>query len=152
QALPSERLNAYREQAASLMMLLANSRAQQAKPKPDVQPDADLLHQASMWNQRAEFTHPAPESCRAIWLQRAYIARLRDDTVEAEQLAHRTEAIPRKVDDSYLEGRELMSEGRLVAAQRVLKEATQADPKNFWARFYLASSSYQFGQDWEAAA
>ncbi len=45
-----------------------------------------------------------------------------------------------------------MAEGRLAAAQRVFKEASESDPRNFWALFYKAACAQRLGQDWEAAA
>jgi serine/threonine protein kinase/Tfp pilus assembly protein PilF len=151
QALPPERLGAYRRQVAGLTLQLANSCAQQAIRSPGAAARAELLRRAFAWNQRAEVTHPAAESCRAVWLQRAFLTRLAGNPAGAEQFALRADALPRGGEDAFLEGRQLMAEGRLVAAQRVLREAVQADPRNFWATFHLAACAHRLGQDWDAA-
>ena len=152
QALPSDRLSTYRQQAAGLMLLLANSQAQQAIRVPAGSSRSDLLRQASLWNRRAEMTCPNPERHRAVWLQRAFLARLAGSPVEAEQFVQKTAAIPRAANDAVPEGRQLMAEGRLVAAQRMFKETVEADPRNFWALFYHSACAQRLGQDWEAAA
>ena len=152
QSLPPERLESYRQKSAGLMLLLANSRAEQAGRTPDAAARGDLLRQAADWNRRAEATHPSADGCRAVWVQRGYIARLNGDRAGAERLARLADAIPRGVVDAVLEGRQFMTEGRMQAALKVLTEATQADPRNFWAMFYSSVCQQMLGQDRESSA
>lgn len=151
-ALPSDRLEAYREQAAALMLLLANSKAQQAARLPNDPSRSELLTQAGKWNLRAEKTRPDAERCRTIWAQRALLARLNGNQVEADRLVQKAAAITLGAEDALLEGRQLMGEGRLAAAREPLTLATQYDPQSFWAWFHLGACRAQLGQDGEAAA
>ena len=95
QELPSERLASYRHQVASLMLLLANSESLKASRMPVGSAQVDVLQLAATWSRRAETTDPDPEGRRAIWLQRAFLARLGGNLVEAEQIRNKALATPR---------------------------------------------------------
>jgi tetratricopeptide (TPR) repeat protein len=150
--LPDDRLATYREQAAALMLLMANSQAQQAARLANDPARSDLLAQAAHWNRRAEITHPAGEQCRTIWAQRSFLARLNGDRVEADRFAQKAAGITLGAQDALLEGRRLMGEGRLAAAKEMLMLSTQSNPRQFWAWFHLGACRALLGQDGEAAA
>lgn len=151
-ALEPGRLETYRQQTAGVMLLLANSLARQAARTPDGPVRADLLARGWEWNRRAEVVHPAAGGCRAVWTQRAFLARLGGDSAAATECARRAETIASAPSDLVLEGRQLMVEGRVEAAARVFAAATQADPRNFWAVFHTAVCNHLLGRDLEAAA
>lgn len=152
QNLPADRTDGYRRQVAGLMLLLSNSRAQEAARASDPAQRENLLREAREWNQRAEATHPAPEGCRAVWAQRGFVARLGGDRVGAERHARRADLIRRDAADAVLEGRQFMTEGRVQAALAVLTEAARSDPKNFWAVFYASVCHQTLGDHRQAAA
>lgn len=152
QNLPPERLDAHRRQVAGLMLLLANSRAQEGARAADAPTRENLLSQAREWNRRAEATHPAPDGCRAVWAQRGFLAKLGGDPAGAERFARRAGAIRRDATDAVLEGRQFMTEGRIQTALQVLTEATRSDPKNFWAVFYASACQQLLGEYRQAAA
>ena len=151
-ALPADRLHGYREQAAALMLLLANSQAQQAARAPNDALRTEALAGAVEWNRRAELTHPTGDQCRAIWVQRSFLARLSGDRTEAERLKQLAESITPGAADSLLEGRQLLAEGRTLAARELLVLATKSDPQSFWAWFHLGVCRTLLGQDGAAAA
>jgi len=138
QGLDPDRQETVRRRAAGLMIVLANLRAQAAECKTDAATRKDLLRQAHEWNRRAELAHPGPDGCRAVWIQRGYLARLGGDPAEAERLARKAEPIPPTSADAFLEGRQYLSEGHTQAALKVLEAAVKADPGNHWAVFYAA--------------
>lgn len=150
--LPSDRLAEYREQTAALMLLLANSQAHQAQRQTDEAARSEMLAQARSWNRRAEITHPDGEQFRAVWVQRAYFARLSGNHAEAMSLQQKAAAITLGADDALLEGRQLLAEGRYVGAREMLTLATQSDPRSFWAWFHLGACRAALGLDGEAAA
>ena len=151
QSMPIDRLSTYREQSAGLMLLMANSHAQRAIRLRDETARVSLLDQAMNWNRRAAATHPDPESFRAVWLQRAYLAQLAGNRSEAEQFILKVKAIPPSTSSSVLEGRQLIAEGKLVDAHQLLRDAVQTDPRDFWAVFYQAICAQRLGQEREAA-
>lgn len=141
QGLPPDRLDGYRRRSAGLMLLLANSHAQEGTRGADAAAREGALRAALEWNARAEATHPAADGCRAVWAQRAFLTRLAGDPAGAERFARRAEAIRREAPDAVLEGRQFLIEGRNQAARKALAEAVKADPKSFWANFYAAAAN-----------
>jgi serine/threonine protein kinase/Tfp pilus assembly protein PilF len=151
-SLPPDGLDAYRRRVAGLMLLLANSRAQEAAQMPAGAAHDATLREAMHWNRRAERTHPAPSACRVIWSQRGFLARLSGDQVEADRYTRQANALPRVPSEAVLEGRQSVAEGRTHAALATFADAARADPRNFWAVFYVAVCQQIHGDYREAAA
>ena len=152
QALPPDRLTAYRTQVAGLLLLMANARGQEAVRTADPAARTALFHEAGQWNRRAEVVHPAPDGCRAVWAQRGFLTRLGGDPATGEVLTRKAAALPRTAGDAVLEGRQLLTEGRPQAAAKILTEARAADPGSLWAAFYAALGHHLLDEFREGAA
>lgn len=151
-ALEAPRAAEYRQRAAGVMLLMANARASDATRTADAPKRAESLAGAADWNRRAEQAHPAAEECRAVWAQRGYLARLGGDPAAGERIARRAEALSPSAADLVLEGRQHLTEGRVQQAQKAFKAASEADPKNLWAAFYLGVTHQAQNQHREAVA
>jgi tetratricopeptide (TPR) repeat protein len=147
-----DRQEIVRRRAAGLMLVLANLRAHAAECEADAATREDLLRQAREWNRRAELTHPDPDGCRAVWVQRGYLTRLAGDPAEAERLVRKAVPIPSTPADVLLEGRQYLIEKRYQAALKVLEPAVKADPTSLWAVFYASVCQQYLGEDAKAKA
>lgn len=137
-SLPPDRLDGLRRDSARLMLQLAHSRGHQAAHTGNAAERDGLLREAAQWNSRAERVHPNPASCRVVWSQREFLARLGGDVTEADRLKRRANGLPSAPAEAVLEGRQLYAEGRLHAALAAFVGATRADPQHFWGHYYAA--------------
>jgi serine/threonine protein kinase/Tfp pilus assembly protein PilF len=135
-----------------LMLLMANSQADQAKQTRDSNTRQSLLRAAMEWNRRAELTHPTGSDVRVVWIQRSNLAKLGGDIEAEHEFQKRAESLPRTPSDLLIEGRQLLLEGRIRAADRLLASARESAPQSFWAAYYSALCDHRLGRDQEAAA
>src|SRR5207248_1136736 len=83
----------------------------------------ELLRLAGEWNRRAERSHPDPDVCRAIWSQRADLARRAGDPAAAAGFAARAAAAPRTSPrEAMTEARQVMAQTHHHAARAVARE------------------------------
>lgn len=145
--LTAERQEGVRRRVAGVLLVLANAQAQQATRHAG-DDRADLLADAAEWNRRAELAADG----RAVWVQRAFLARLGGDAEAAAKYATHAETFPGDAAAAVLEGRQLMTEGHTHAAVKTFDAAVKADPKQFWAVFFAASCRQALGQYTDALA
>lgn len=152
EALDAARGDEYRRRTAALMLALAGDEADGAVRAVDPAARAAALARATGWTARAERAHPDAAGWRAVWAQRAQLARLANDAGAAEAHARRAAALPRPPADAVLEGRQLLAEGRTHTALPLLRAAVAADPQSYWGLFYLGVCHQQLNQTREAVA
>jgi serine/threonine protein kinase/tetratricopeptide (TPR) repeat protein len=141
-----------REAVSGLYWHMTASLIAQARALPGSRRDG-LLRRAEELNRRAERSHPAPKEYRAMWAQRAALARLAGDNEGAARWAAEAQAIPLSTAHDYLcEGRQLLGKRRASEALRAIEQAVVLAPREFWPRYYLGVCYQALRQDAEAAA
>ena len=142
-----------RDEAGEVLFLLARAAALRAQAQPGpVQRDAGL-DEAVRCNQLAEACFGAELVPRAVWEQRADLAKLRGDAREAAEFAQKASTIPlRTPRDRYLIAHQHAIRGQSRQALNILQQVTQEDPTNFSAWFVRGNCSYDLLQDADAVA
>ncbi len=149
--LPPEQVTAVRAKAAGLLLDLSRSAATRATLTADKAERAQWLERAIGWNRQAEATFPGDQPPRGVWTQRAWLARLGNDTKAAAEAARTAAGTPLATAvDHRTEGRELMEQGNWQEAEEQLLKAIELDPTDFWATFALGGTAYRRGKDYEA--
>jgi serine/threonine protein kinase/Flp pilus assembly protein TadD len=142
---------AVRRGAGELLLLLARCALADEADRPESDRRREALQTALAWNGLAEtcFTEEGPP--RALWSQRAELARLLGDTDAGRGWAERAGRQPlQTASDHYLTATEQIDAGRFRDALATLERATDLDPKDFCAWFALAMCHDRLGQDAEA--
>jgi serine/threonine protein kinase/Tfp pilus assembly protein PilF len=147
--LPADEQANLRAEAGEILFLLARATAleAQASGRSERFAEADRINRAA---ERAFGTENAP---RALWEQRAEIARLRGDAEAAARARQEAAAVPlRSTRDRYLVAHQEASGGSLKLALEMLEEVTQEDPAYFSAWFVRGKCAYDLAQDGNAIA
>jgi tetratricopeptide (TPR) repeat protein len=140
---------ALRDEAGEVLFLYARAVALDAHPHPD----AARLHQARRLNGLAEASFGANHAPRAVYEQRADLARLLGDEDEAAACATRARQVPlRTARDIYLIAHQHAIHGNLRQALELLEQVTQDDPRSFAAWFVRGNCHYDLVQDAAAIA
>jgi serine/threonine protein kinase/predicted Zn-dependent protease len=142
----------YRRRTAALMLALAGDETDTAVRTIDPAARGAALARAAAWTDRAAAAHPDGDDWRAVWAQRALLARAANDPAAAERHARRAAALPRPPADAVVEARQLLAEGRAHTALPLLKAAAYADPQSFWGLFYLGACHQTLNETREAIA
>jgi serine/threonine protein kinase/Flp pilus assembly protein TadD len=143
---------AVRRGAGELLLLLARSALADEADRPESDRRREALGTALGWNELAETCFDEDGAPRALWSQRAELARLLGDTDAGREWAERAGRQPlQTAADHYLTATEQIDAGRFRDALTVLERATDLDPKDFCAWFALALCHDRLGQDAEAA-
>ncbi|MBY0525465.1 MAG: protein kinase [Gemmataceae bacterium] len=116
--------------------------------------DPSRLQVALDMNQRAETCYPSNGAPRALWMQRAELARVLERPQDAERWQMRAEQMPvREAWDHYLLAREHATRGRFGEALPLLRQAVEKDPRNFGAWFLLGNCLLDgYGREADAVA
>jgi tetratricopeptide (TPR) repeat protein len=116
-------------------------------------PGQNALTTALRLNRLAEACYPTGEVPRALWLQRAELARQLDDAAEAEQAKALADGAP-AADGSGLGllAGQLSLQGQWQQARQQLQEAIRLEPQicGLWANLGLCHEA--LGQDGDAVA
>ena len=141
------------EQAGELLFLLAKASALHAQYYGLPTTRTQKLVEAEHFNRLAEACFGTQNCPKALWEQRADLARLLGQDDEAQRLAAlsaRTSAnSPR---DCYLIAHKETIQGNYREALELLRRTTQDDPRNFSAWFVRGNCCYELLQDAQAVA
>jgi serine/threonine protein kinase/Tfp pilus assembly protein PilF len=128
---------ALREEAGEVLLLFARATAH-----------ADYPREAQRLNALAEASFGAERAPRALYEQRADLARLLGNTAQAEAFAARAQTVPlRTARDLYLVAHQQAIHGNLRQALTLLEQVTQDDPRGFPAWFVRGNCHYDLAQD-----
>jgi serine/threonine protein kinase/Tfp pilus assembly protein PilF len=136
------------EDVEDLFLLLARATALQSEG--DVDRRDELLRAALDYNTRAEAASGGAFS-QAGWRQRADLVRRLDGDAAARPLEEKADAAPvGTARDAFLLGQEHMAGRRFREALPLLQEATDRDPRHFWAWYCQGVCHFELAQDVEA--
>jgi serine/threonine protein kinase/tetratricopeptide (TPR) repeat protein len=143
---------ALRQEVGEILLLLAQATALEAQTWAAPAERDDKLREAEELNHRAEacFGEEVP---RALWEQRADLARFRGNARAAGELAARAGRAPlRTPRDYYLFAQQQVVRGNLRQALELLRKATQEAPGNFPAWFVRGNCYYELLENGNAIA
>jgi serine/threonine protein kinase/tetratricopeptide (TPR) repeat protein len=134
------------EDATELIILLARTRAEQAKRAGPAREQTRLLQEAVALLDRAE-EFPSQTVPRALFEDRSdYRLQLGDSAGSDWDLARAESTQVQTARDHYLRGTALATEKNYDMAIRELRAAQRLDPRHFWASFQIGICCYQLGQ------
>jgi tetratricopeptide (TPR) repeat protein len=136
-----------------LLLVMAGATARQAKRSGEPAMRQEWLLEAQRLNRLAEECYSPLTSPRALWRQRAGLARLAGHTEEAQRLLETAETIPlRNVRDRYLLIADELQPGTRRQTVLFLREACRREPDNFTWWLLLGNCQAALGQPAQAAA
>jgi serine/threonine protein kinase/Tfp pilus assembly protein PilF len=152
-ALPDAEQQRLQEEAGELLYLLAKATALYAQYYTEEADRPSKLQEAQQFNLLAEACYGQDQAPRALWEQRANLARLLGQGQEAEILdAKSAQLTESSAKDDFLIAHRLAIEGRHRQALELLQRATQQDPRSFPAWFVRGNCYYDLLQDVHAVA
>jgi tetratricopeptide (TPR) repeat protein len=139
-------------EVGGLLLLWARAAVVRGTPPGGVPPEA-VLEGARALNERAEPCYPPGGAPRALWRQRAGLARRLGEEEEARRLDARAAAARLSgPQDRLLMAEESLVEGRPAEALPLLENAAREEPGDFATWFALGQCRERLGRDAEAAA
>ncbi len=137
------------EDVGDLLFLMAKATSQRADRGLGRQTPDPRLEEA--WQINAAALACYDRQPRAVWEQRAELARLLGRDEEAREAARKAEETPLRPDkDYFLLGHVLDTERNFRKALPLLRQATQRDPQNYIAWFVRGQCHLELLQDAEA--
>jgi serine/threonine protein kinase/Tfp pilus assembly protein PilF len=153
QQLTAAERTSLRDEAGEILFLYARATALAAASQTEPAARAEALHEARRLNGLAETSFGHGQTPRALYEQRADLARLLDDPREAAACAAQAQQVPvRTARDLYLIAHQHAIHGELREALALLEQVTQDDPRNFAAWFVRGNCNYDLVQDAAAVA
>ena len=144
---------ALRDEAGEVLFLYARATALDAQTHAEPAERAARLHEARRLNELAEASFGADHAPRALYEQRADVARLLGDAAQAHASAAHARQVPvRTPRDIYLSAHQQAIHGNLRQALTLLEQVTQDDPRSFAAWFVRGNCHYDLLQDAAAIA
>jgi serine/threonine protein kinase/Tfp pilus assembly protein PilF len=151
--LPVEDQERLEEQVGELLFLLARATALEGQYYCPASSRHEKLQDAQNYNLLAEACFGKDNCPKALWEQRADLARLLGREREAEQLAARSDQTPiHSARDYYLIAHKRAINGNYREALELLRQTTQEEPRNFSAWFVRGNCYYELLQDAQAIA
>jgi tetratricopeptide (TPR) repeat protein len=152
-ALSAEEEGQLRDDLGELLLLMAGAMARQAKMSREPAKRQEGLVEAQRFNRLAEQCYSLLPSPRAVWRQRADLARLAGHADEAQRLLELAQTIPlRSVRDQYLLIADQLQPGALRQTVAFLREACRREPDNFTWWLLLGNCQAALGDPTQAAA
>ena len=140
-----------RQDAAELILLLARGEVDLAGRSGNEMSRDQALKWGITWLDRAERLDPDPP--RALYDDRArYHAARGDAGLAARDRKRAADTKPVTARDFSLLGMVLLGRGNILDAETALIEATNLEPRRFWAWFVLGHSRFEQGRFLDAAA
>jgi serine/threonine protein kinase/regulator of sirC expression with transglutaminase-like and TPR domain len=141
------------DEAGEMLFLLARATALHGQAYCAAETRDERWREAERLNQRAEASFGSERAPRALWEQRAELARRRGDEQRASELAAQAQDVPlRTARDRYLIAHQHAIRGNLRQALDLLQQVTHDDPCNFSAWFVRGNCCYDLLQDTSAIA
>jgi len=151
--LPREDQQRLDAQAGELLFLLAKATALHAQYYAPASLREQKLQEALQFNLLAEKCFAKDQCPRALWEQRADLAKLLGHDDEAKEYLALSESMPaNSAKDLYLIAHKQTVEGKYREALEGLRKTTQEDPRNFSAWFVRGNCYYELLQDINAVA
>jgi tetratricopeptide (TPR) repeat protein len=148
--LAAEKRAALRREASEVLLVWAGAEGTLAESESDTPRRLERLSRAWDLNAKAETVLGSDHQSRALWQQRAKLARLLDlpNAAELRKKADRLE--PTTADEHVEVAREFLHQREFRKAVPHLAEATRLDPQHFWAWYFLGNCHYEMRQLSEA--
>ena len=151
--LPEAEQAALHEEAGEVLYLFARATMLYAQTYSNPTESDEQFRSADRLNRRAEAAFGTERTPRAVWQQRAKLARQRGDARQADALEAQAKDVPlRTPRDRYLIAHQHAINGKLREALDELRKVTQDDPRNFSAWFVRGNCCYDLLQDGNAVA
>jgi tetratricopeptide (TPR) repeat protein len=142
-----------RDVVVELLLLLAKGTCQEAGLLGQPEKRNEQIQVALSLNNLAERYMDDANGSRAVWLQRADLAKLLGKSeVEKQARAKLNVTQPQTIQDLYLAAFALEQEGQYRGALYFLQDATQRDPQNFPAWLLKGNCHDELRQDADALA
>lgn len=145
--LPPQLRTNLQEEIGSLLFHLARATISRQPHRTDRLPDNGVVQSALRFNELAELSFPPGRVPRALWQQRADLAKKLNREAEALRLVAQAEQTPVKTaDDYYLIACELVDQGEFAKALPFLEESNRQRPQGFLAWAERANCHARLGQ------